>query len=337
MKINKYIIICILFSNLNLAISENNNFPLIAIDHCTNTNLANEAPYLPAPDLIKFQHYKNVMLSHLFKPQHIVHDLILNEQQPIMLHAKFAYDWFLHKALKDEYVHVYFFADHTTQWLDFGKFKTDSNGEIFIPLKQKLLAGDYLVRIFVEGDGSIAEGFISIISPKHQAIVFDIDGTLTLSDFELLKDLLSISIASPYYYASEVLESYSQKGYELIFLTARPYWMATVSRDWLKNVLFHDPWPLKTRNTLLFREGTAQFKANYLKDLIQEKHLTIVRAYGNAMTDIEAYNLAGIPKKDTFIIGPNAGKQGTNPIQKDYFNHYYNIVMPTPLAACRNN
>ncbi|STX81357.1 Uncharacterized protein involved in plasmid maintenance [Legionella busanensis] len=337
MKIKKYLIVLILFGNLHCVYSNNFTASFITNDQCTNVNIANEAPYLSPPNVKKFRHYGNVILSNLFKPFHIVHDLILSSQNYVVLHAKFDYDWVLHKDLEDEFIHAYLYADYTKQWRYLGKFITNSNGEVAISLQEKLVPGDYLVRMFVEGDGSSADGFISIVNPKHEAIVFDIDGTLTLSDFEIVKDFLTLSIAKPYYYAAEVLEAYKQKGYEIIFLTARPYWMAAVSREWLENILFYPPWPLKTRSSLLFREGTAQYKANYLKDLIREKKLNIIRAYGNAMTDIEAYELAGVAKKNTFIIGPNAGKKATIPVRQNYFNHFYEIVMPTPVASCRNN
>ncbi|STX29661.1 Uncharacterized protein involved in plasmid maintenance [Legionella beliardensis] len=337
MKIRTYLMTVMLFANLSFAFDINPNYSLVSPDRCTNTNLANEAPNFNLPMIKKFKHHNNVILSAFFKPHHVIHDLVVTDQDAINIHAKFDYDWVLHKDLEDEYVHAYYFADGTEQWVYLGKYLTNKNGDVFIPLKDKLKVGDYLMRMVVEGDGSTVDGFISIINPDHEAIVFDIDGTLTLSDFEIVKDYLSIATALPYYYAAEVLEDYSQKGYELIFLTARPYWMAAMSRDWLKNVLFHDAWPLKTRNSLLMREGTAAYKANYLKELIREKHLKIIRAYGNAMTDIEAYALAGIPKEETYIIGPNAGKRGTNPIQKDYTNHFYEVVYPTPLAHCKSN
>jgi phosphatidate phosphatase PAH1 len=46
-----------------------------------------------------------------------------------------------------------------------------------------------------------------------------------------------------------------------------------------------------------------------------------VAAYGNARTDIEAYEDVGIPKEKTFIIGPYAGEKGTTPIGEDYRSH----------------
>jgi phosphatidate phosphatase PAH1 len=46
-----------------------------------------------------------------------------------------------------------------------------------------------------------------------------------------------------------------------------------------------------------------------------------VAAYGNARTDIEAYEDVGIPKEKTFIIGPYAGEKGTTPIREDYRSH----------------
>lgn len=301
---------------------------------CTNTNLANEAPFFIQPLIKKFRHTKNVYLSTFFQPYHMIHDLVLKPNEPILFNGKFDYDWILHKDLVDEYIHVYLFADHSDEWRYLGKYKTDSNGEIFVSLSN-MPAGDYLVRMVVEGDGSTVDGFTSIVNPGHEAIVFDIDGTLTISDFEMIKDYLSLSRAAPYYYAQQVLEAYKEKGYELIFLTARPYWMASVSRDWLTTILQQNSWPLKTRNTVFNPTGTARYKADYLTQLINEKKLNIVRVYGNASTDIEAYELAGIPKKETFIIGPNAGNNGTNPIKDHYFNHYYDVVLPTPAAQCK--
>lgn len=319
-----------------VSFASNINAYLLNFDRCTNTHLANQAPYFQYPKIKEFRHFENGLLSALFKPNHVIDDLILNQHDPVTLHARLNYDVVLHKDLKDEYVHVSLYQEGALQWVYLGKYKTNFNGEVFIPLNLKLEVGDYLIRMVVEGDGSSVDGFTSIVSSQHEAIVFDIDGTLTLSDFELVKDYLELATATPYYFASQVLDSYDQKGYELIFLTARPYWLAPISRFWL-NSIFSEGWPLKTKNSLLSPEGTAQYKANYLKQLIQEKNLKIARAYGNAMTDIEAYALAGIPKKNTFIIGPNAGKNGTNPIYNNYFNHFFEVVASTPEAHCKSN
>jgi len=61
--------------------------------------------------------------------------------------------------------------------------------------------------------------------------------------------------------------------------------------------------------------------------------LNIVRAYGNATTDIAAYADGGIPKADTYIIGEHAGEQGTQPLYNDYTYHYSTVVANTPRSA----
>jgi len=44
---------------------------------------------------------------------------------------------------------------------------------------------------------------------------------------------------------------------------------------------------------------------------LQATGLTFIRAFGNALTDIRAYEGAGIPKAQTFIMGKHGGKGGT--------------------------
>lgn len=63
--------------------------------------------------------------------------------------------------------------------------------------------------------------------------------------------------------------------------------------------------------------------------------LNIIRAYGNATTDIAAYAAGGIAKANTYIIGPNAGASGTQPIHGEYGSHHAFVVTPMPQASCR--
>ena len=60
---------------------------------------------------------------------------------------------------------------------------------------------------------------------------------------------------------------------------------------------------------------------------------TPVAAYGNADTDIGAYDEAGIPKDITFIVGELAGTEGTMPVENlDYADHIAAFVDPYPDA-----
>jgi len=138
-----------------------------------------------------------------------------------------------------------------------------------------------------------------------------------------------------YAYAEDVVNAYVQKGYQVVFLSARPYWVAKSTRQWFANYGLV-PWHtrLNANSDNLLNMQTEQYKTNYIRYLKDTLGLNIVRAYGNATTDINAYNAAGIPKSATYIIGSNAGKNSTQPIYGDYEAHYYQSVISWPYAQC---
>ena len=74
----------------------------------------------------------------------------------------------------------------------------------------------------------------------------------------------------------------------------------------------------RVMDTLSHRR-TRKYKTAALADLAA-LGLDIRAAYGNALTDIEAFAKAGVPADRVFIVGPHAGKKGTVPI-KDYREH----------------
>lgn len=81
--------------------------------------------------------------------------------------------------------------------------------------------------------------------------------------------------------------------------------------------------------------NTQQFKTDCVRYLRNMAGLNIIRAYGNATTDIGAYADAGLPKANTCNVGPNAGKDGTQPIHGEYGAHHAFVVTPRPVASCR--
>lgn len=70
--------------------------------------------------------------------------------------------------------------------------------------------------------------------------------------------------------------------------------------------------PLRTGQNLPTQNHVGQAKLDQLKAL-QGTGLTFIRAYGNATTDIYAYEAAGIPKSEAFIMGKHGGEGGTVP------------------------
>lgn len=302
---------------------------------CPDYVSAHNPPALSGPAKKAFSKFGNSLLAGAYKPWHMAHDQIVKAGMQATMEAKFDYDAVLHKDLEGERVHAYLYGTGMSGWEYVGSYVTNSDGKINVPLGARRV-GDYVVRFVVEGDLSTTSGYVSVVDPGREAVLFDIDGTLTINDFEAAADYLGIKTATPYYYASEVVNTYRQKGYQIIYLTARPYWVTKDGREWL-NAQRVGPWHYRSNP---YSDGpippnTQQFKADYVRYLKNTVGLRIVRAYGNATTDIGAYADAGIPKADTYIIGPNAGQQGTQAIHGEYGAHHAFVVTPTPEASCR--
>ena len=294
-------------------------------------------PSFSAPQKRSFRRWENRYWSNAHSPYHLVHDEIANSDDSVTVVGKFDYSRVWHKDLEGEYVHAYITGTDMNDWQYLGKYETNSDGKVYVELGQKPI-GEYIVRMVVEGDLTQADGFVSVVPRGQETVLFDIDGTLTLRDFEQVGDYLGTSVAEARYYARETVQNYIDKGYRVIFVTGRPYWNARDTRDWFTNFINLPQWHLRTNDdggSPLSYE-TETYKREYLTALQNEKGLKIVRAYGNASTDITSYADSGIAKSETWILGENAGSQGTQAIHGDYYDHYVAVAEPTPLAACNN-
>ena len=302
---------------------------------CPDYVSAANPPALAGPAKKSFSNFGNTLLASWYKPWHMAHDVIAKAGTAATIEAKFDYDLTLHKDLEGEKVHAYIYGTGMTQWQYLGRYTTNSDGKIAVALGARAV-GDYVVRFVVEGDLSATSGYLSVVDPGRDAVLFDIDGTLTINDFEAYADYVGVKTATAYAYAPEVVNTYRQKGYQVIFLTARPYWVTKDGREWLgiKNI---GQWHYHSNpyGGGPIPPNTQQFKTDYVRYLRNTVGLNIIRAYGNATTDIAAYADGGIPKANTFIIGPNAGASGTQPINGEYGAHHAFVVTPTPDASCR--
>lgn len=303
-------------------------------DSCPDYTAPLTAPALELPDREGFRHFGNTLLSGIYRPQHMIHDAIVAAANDATLIGKFDYDPVLHKDLEDENIRVYLYGGDMTNWQDLGRYRTDSDGKIYVPVNKAV--GEYRVRMVVEGDLTTVDGYLSVVDPGRQAVLFDIDGTLTLNDFEAYADYVGIKTAQAHAYAPETVEAYRDKGYQILYLTARPYWVTSDARPWFDHYGLL-PWHYHSNP---YGDGpippnTLSFKTDYVRYLKDTVGLDIIRAYGNADTDIAAYAAAGIAKTDTWIIGRHAGEDGTQAIGDDYSYHFSTVVANTPEADCR--
>ncbi|WP_419146894.1 LNS2 domain-containing protein [Pseudoalteromonas 'SMAR'] len=287
-----------------------------------------------APDMTdrSFNNPLNRYLSWL-PSYHMVHDQISAAEQPIQLTAKFDHGSVSHKDLEFETVEFYYRGETDSQWRYVGQQTTNGDGKAFITLPG-LPAGQYRVYAGVPADGTGAEGFVTVVEPGTQAVLFDIDGTLTQSDAEQIGDYTGIKYADPKDAAFDLVHHYLDRGYQPVYLTARVYWYAKGTRSWLEWMGLPQGF-LRTslsNETSLFK--TAEYKTAEINRL-KAQGLDIVRAYGNAKTDAEAFITAGIPASDAFTIGPDAGHYGTTAITTDSYRAHLGDLTSYPNANCQ--
>jgi phosphatidate phosphatase PAH1 len=162
----------------------------------------------------------------------------------------------------------------------------------------------------------------------RKAVVFDIDATLTTSDTEVFEEILAGAVPEMRAAADQVVERYADKGYFVVYLTGRPYFLDPASRSWLADLGFPRG-PIRTTDSvseaLPTEGGVGAHKQAYLEELTDGPGVDLRYAYGNASTDVCAFARAGIAPERTYIIGDHGGEacEGYGPSQAltDYPSH----------------
>jgi len=117
--------------------------------------------------------------------------------------------------------------------------------------------------------------------------------------------------------ANTLMNALAKKDYRMVYVSGRPQFENKYTRTWLNNHSFPAGTVHLTEQAgqvLPTASGVQQFKTALLSDLTTRVGAKIGHAYGNATTDVGAYEATGIARFDIFIIGPNAGFDGTEPL-----------------------
>jgi hypothetical protein len=213
-------------------------------------------------------------------------------------------------------------------WTMQGHGTTDAMGAYNLDSTGYVAPNQQVLYSVLEADGSCAEHYDLMLPPGSKVVVTDIDGTLTTDDNQNLMQIpdatyVPLMMGS----ANAMLQAWDAKGYPIIYLTARPHVERVESRIWLRDEMF----PVGALITAVDVEEASAYKTLWLKRMVDDFGWDIVAAYGNAQTDIDAYNNVAIPKADTFIVGPLAGNNGTQPIANmDYAAHTASFVAAQP-------
>lgn len=281
-------------------------------------------------------------------PQHRCRDSLAVAGGPQEVICKFAYGpW--DKDLEDEDVEVFVRPEGSDAWRRLGVGRT-GRGEhrdgtrdirnldgwmVFpIPGAAALPPGRHRVRAVVQGDGAAVEADLWVLAPSHAVVVFDIDGTLTTGDSELTRELANAAAEEIYHPkiragAADVIRARVAAGALPVYLTARPDRLTNRTRAWLEAENL-PAGPLQLQSSVagaLSKPHTQRYKQRVVQALV-DQGFTVVAAYGNAVTDIDAYLAAGLEPAHIFIVGPHRGEQGTVPI-KDYREHLETLMNPT--------
>lgn len=191
-------------------------------------------------------------------------------------------------------------------------------------------------------------GCVPVTSATRTAVVTDIDETLTTSDAEFL-----IQIVDPSYDpamrpdASALMSAYYALGYQIYYVTGRGESIAlldgTSARDATEAWLDAHGFPYEDSNVYL-ADGLGAFGSDattYKSDVIlglQGAGITLVYAYGNATTDMDAYQAQSIEDDHIFLVGKlsdEAGTYGVEGISDDdaYTNHLASWMPGVPCGA----
>jgi hypothetical protein len=127
---------------------------------------------------------------------------------------------------------------------------------------------------------------------KNQAVVFDIDGTLTPS-------IPAIYTARPY--AAEVVNAFAKKGYQIFYISARHPWFQSGIPGWLKYNGFPEG-SLYLPSTVVKTNEAGKYKSKVLKDLANAGW-RFRYAYGDQATDHDAYSMLELGLTPERIFG----------------------------------
>ncbi len=297
--------------------------------------------FRPSGQKTGWAHTSTKLFAAVCSPNHRGRDKIVNPGTATPLIGKFAFCAMTDKDLRDEWVQTWV-QDSACKWKKVAHQPTslgapdrvvdgvkDDGGRVFASLSaSKATAGTHRVTMLVEGDYSRADFAVHVWKRGTKAIVTDIDATLTTSDMEMAVSQLANMFGgsySPTAYkcGKEVIRAYADKGYKIIYLTGRGGFLRTLTTRWISDHGFPSgaysfmEWFMVPPSS----GPQGEYKADVLRDLVANKGIKLEYGYGNAVHDATAYLRAGISKDRIYIIGPNAGTQGTKPITGDYCAH----------------
>lgn len=233
----------------------------------------------------------------------------------------------LASALPNEWVSLFTYDDTRSEWHFLQREKTGSDGYYDMLGTDFVGAPGQPIYSLLEADGSCATHTDWLEKPGTQFVVADIDGTLTSADAELIMQLGDETYQPKMMAAANtLLQTWAAKGYFIVYLTARLHLYRPETVEWLAANGFPQG-PLITSAM----NNPQPYKTAWMNRMIQDFGWKPIAAYGNADTDIGAYQAAGLDNSIIFIVGPYGGDMGSTPIANmDFSDHIASYVSMQP-------
>ncbi len=197
-----------------------------------------------------------------------------------------------------------------------------------------------------DSDSDTDSGCPAVSASTTTVIVTDIDETLTTLDSEFLQQIIDPThdpAMRPD--ANTLMQAYHDLGYRIIYLTARGQYLylldGTSATDATTNWLTEHGFPFDPADVYLsptvYELDPATYKTGVIEGL-QAEGYTVAWAYGNATTDMEAYQDSVVPNDQIFLVGSlsdTSGDYGVNPISDAdaYTNHYASFIPSVPCGG----
>lgn len=265
----------------------------------------------------KFRRKRSRLNAKLGRNHHSAVDVVTAPGAGVTIEGKFAYGK-LSKDLEHEDVTLYLERGKT--WVRVTRARTNDDGRALfrVPGRHLRVPGPHRAALVVHGDKTTAYSTIWVLSKGTRTVLFDIDGTLTTGDSELVENTLIGDKIDMRRDANALAKHWAKRGLTPVYLTGRPYMYNVSTRQWLaKHGFPHGPLV-----TVKFvgqgspsSGGVGRFKRRWVASLLK-RGLVVVAAYGNAKTDVCAFAEAGVAPTATFIVGKHGGKACENDKRK---------------------
>jgi hypothetical protein len=270
-------------------------------------------------------------------------DAMINEGQDPFLIVKFAYSLSENDVLGEE-VDIYLSKGCGGGWSKIGTEITSENGATrsmdgvedkggyIMTTASKLGVANLAVGrhrfVFVlKANNDWTELYVEVLPKTNSVIVTDIDGTLTGFEEAAATEIIGIKPES-HVGAADMIRSFYHRGYNIFYLTARPAFLMSNTREWLNSRGF----PPGTIHTTTLKAGAtgeaaAAFKVTELALLKKNTGVVPSYAFGNKPSDVKAFATSGIAAENSYFYKIEGDTTGAK------VNTDYRTLVPMAQAA----